>query len=210
MMYAKSLGSAVTQKMGFTTKRDPIPERRARREELTGTVDIDNAGGSLYAQEDQCRINHKYLPQAELERITNQSNGFGDYTNSQLSILQESRFDTMYADDDWGRYYDEETYDYYGTRSNDYIEMVENGEIVHGEFSCDMPEDMGASFEDDEPLAEDHEITPEQQANQDATPPEPKGELATAFDKAADPESLPTPAAVAANNPSYQAPAMSA
>lgn len=224
-MSAKSL-SPVTQKMGFTPKRDPIPEKRARREELTGTVDIDNAGGSLYAQEDQCRINYKYVPQTEFERMTNQSNGFGDYTNSQLYILNESSFDEMYSDDDWDQdfSYDEETYDYYGTYSDEYIDMVKNGEIIDSEFSCDMPEDMGASFEGDnltpkdpeitaetpEQTAEASETTPEQPATPEAKTAEPKGELTTAFETAANPEQepAPEPAAVPANNPVPQAPAL--
>ncbi len=225
---------AVQQTMGFTPRRDPIP---CADKDLLGRdpTKIKHNGG-IDSQEAFCIV-HKYETEDEKQKRENIEEYGYEATDVQLSIQNECFYSGY--DDGWGSSfaYDQDTYDYYGTYSDAYIEMVESGEVVHGEFSCSVPNmNMGASFEGEEQTAEVPEITPEQQAFLDAnttepqgelttdeptTPAqqsfldanttEPQGELTTAFSAAADPDPVVQPApTLAANNPTYQAPAMSA
>lgn len=206
-MSVENKSSTIQQRMGFNpNRRDPIP--RTDRDLLSADSTKIKHNGGIDSNETFCIV-HKYETEDE-KQIRENREEYG-YEVSDIELATQTQCFYSGYDDGWGQSfaYDEETYYDYGTRSDDYIAMVESGDIVHGEFSCDLPEGIGASFEGEE-FAEDPEITPEQQASKDATPAEPKGELATAFDAAVNPEPEPAPAAVATINPTYQAPALRA
>jgi hypothetical protein len=205
---------AVQQTMGFTPRRDPIP--RADKDLLGRDPTKIEHNGGIDSQEAFCIV-HKYETEGEKQKRENTEEYGFNGTNVQLAIVTGCNFHEIYNDDDWyyEPLYEQETYDFYGTYSDEYIQMVEAGEVIHGEASCIFPKSGTGASIDGEALSADAQsdepTTPEQQASLDANTTEPQGELTTAFSAAADPDPVVQPApAIAANNPTYQAPAMSA
>jgi len=201
---------AVQQTMGFTPRRDPIP--RTDKDLLArDPTKIDHNGG-IDSQEAFC-IAHKYETEDEKQKRENIEEYGYEATDVELSIQNECRFD-YYEDNSWEAYdwdepiiLQEPVIVQYGENPDEYY--LDNG------ASCIFPQGGTGASIDGEALSADAQsdepTTPEQQAFLYANTTEPPGELTTAFSAAADPDPVVQPApAIAANNPTYQAPAMSA
>lgn len=195
--------------MGFKPKSDPIPkvEKRASNAELKGTDRILNNGEALFMQGSDTLIFNPNATERDKQIQNNESNGLGSFTNVEAAIMMETSFYEEY--DDWDSEWEEDYTNWV------YVAPDEQGYGGYWDTgsSCYFGSDNGASFEPEgeELTAEEPQLTPEQQAFLDVNTIEPQGELTTAFSVAADPtqEELPTPA-VAANAPTYAAPALRA
>jgi hypothetical protein len=213
---AQQQKSVFTQ-MGFTPRRDPIP-RTDKDLQARDHSKIEHDGG-IDSQEVFCIV-RKHETEGEKQSRENLEEYGYAATDAQLAIVSDCKFydDYDYDNSIYEPLYEPETYEFYGTFSDEYISMVESGEVIDEEFSCRFPQaGTGASVDGEDLVAEEtpaeSPTSPEETAFLEANTTEPQGELTTAFSAAADPEpepeALPAPA-VAANNATYQAPAMSA
>ncbi len=170
---AKSLLPAMNFRMGFDGSKQLDPIQKVERDMTSFNPDIDHNGGSLYNSE-EFSIVHKFESEGDKQRRVNEEDGYGEITNAQFMIIQDYYFFETYNEDtsDWlsEQLYEEEIYDRYNTYSDDYIEMVESGEIVDDGMSCRMgspsmgesiaEEDLEGNFEDNlDPEIEEQALT---------------------------------------------------
>lgn len=212
--------------MGFRGEKHCDPVKRAERDMTALNPNIDNNGGSLYNNEAFCIV-YRYETQIEQQCRENYANGKGYIPDAQEYISEQSCFYNDTSDDDWyvSPTYDEETYKFYGTYSDDYIKTVEDGEMIDDGATCSMGAfDMGESIDGEviidetdpsfmgPPAPTDSENVDPENINKDEPdlmgPPSP---FAAAFSNAAQPvEEEPEPVTPPAPHAVYQAPSMGA
>lgn len=166
----------IQMRMGYNGAQQRDPVQKAERDMTTLNADIDNNGGSLYNPETFCIV-HRFETEDDKQRRENQESGYGAITDTQMSLIQECYFYAEYDDEPWFEdepQFDEETYAFYDTHYDPYIEMVENGEMEDDGMSCRMTRaDMGASLsEEEQDLEEDADFTAEtdSEMEQDTSP----------------------------------------
>jgi len=158
--------TTVTVRPRFNSpKCDPVSQ--AERDMTALNPNIDNNGGALYNNEAFCIV-HRYETEQEEQIRENEEKGIGSCTNAEAYIIQECSFFELYDEDEWFLdedevfEYDEDTYSFYGTTSDQYITSVLSGEIIDEENMCKMgtPE-IGSSVAADQLQNDDTDTSQE-------------------------------------------------
>lgn len=145
--YQPALLAAINVMMGFDATKQHDPVKKAERDMISLNPNIDNNGGSLYNSEEFCIVT-KFKSEDEIQRDENRRSGYGDITNAERIILQETSFYDFYEDyeDDWLE--DDNHYGY----PDEYMRMLETGEMEDDGMSCRLgsPSMWSSHSEDDE------------------------------------------------------------